>query len=142
MAETSYNYLLALTVLESFAGFSVAIVHQINLTFLGFASPEVNTMSDFSKNLLTGYGFWAGAWFIAAYLMIDADIAMRKRFARFATFLYIAWWFLFSRTIFDGTWHAYILVIFIIVRLVQPIGHLLYGFVLDAKSKRNQRFRQ
>lgn len=129
----SFQTLLLFTVLESIPAVSICFINfGFNALWLWVrATPETLSPSFFAAHMTQGYGFWASAWAIAAYVVSTShEEAVRKRFARLSAVLYLAWWPLWWHCLFNtSTWHVYVVVLYGIVRGSQALGYTYYALI-------------
>ena len=129
---TGFDKLLFFTILESVPALTVCTANfGVNLLWLWLNStPEVDQPSFVFAHGWQGYGFWAAAWAIAAYTVSTSkEQALRKRFARLASVLYLVWWPMWYEALLSSSWKWYVLFLYSLVRGIQALGYTYYGFL-------------
>ena len=128
MKPKYYQVCLWLTIVECAVAFTIALALWVNLMPLWIHMPDAENLSDFEKYMTSGYGFWGAMWAIPNYVMLQTtDLVARRKWALLAGCMYLLWWVFWWDQIWNGTWHWYVLVGYLPLRLFQAVANLTYA---------------
>lgn len=129
----SHDLCLKLTIAECAVAFTIALTQWVNLMPLWLAAPEARQWSQLAGYMTTGYGFWGAAWALPCWVMLHcADAASVRRFAQLSAVMLVLWWVFWWGQMWDGTWHTWVLVLYLPLRAFQLWAHARRGFGPEA----------
>jgi len=113
-----------------------AIVGGLSFTFMRF----VNTMhlwvtqhqhfNETMFDMVVGYGFWGLVYgWISLVILSSKDEATRRHFAQLSGIAYAVWFPVFIPSIYAGRWTTFVVVVFVIIRGIEALANLYYGFL-------------